>query len=62
MRPVVFAALVFGVFFGGMQLAKLSGYWHSNVDQSELVDRIERGLEGPEYDHVGRPAPDRSAH
>lgn len=61
-RPVVFAALVLGVFFGGMQLAKLSGYWHSNVDQSELVDRIERGLDGPEYDHVGRPAPDRSAH
>ncbi len=55
-RPVVFAGLVLGVFFGGIQLAKLSGYWNSNVNQAELVDRVSRGLEGPEYDHVGRPS------
>jgi len=59
-RPVVFAALVLGLFYGGTQLAKISGYWESNVDQSELVDRISHGLTGPEYDHVGRPAPNRS--
>lgn len=59
-RPVVFAVLVLAVFYGGIQLARLSGYWRSNVDQVELVDRIHRGLEGPEYDHVGRPSSDHS--
>ncbi len=55
-RPVVFAVLVLGIFYGGIQLARLSGYWRSNIDQSELVDRINRGLDGPDYDHVGRPS------
>jgi polyferredoxin len=55
-RPAVFAVLVMGVFYGGIQVAKLSGYWNSQVDQSELVDRVRQGLEGPEYDHVGRPS------
>lgn len=58
-RPAVFAALVLGLFYGGMQVAKISGYWESNVEQSELVDRVNQGLDGPEYDHVGRPAPNR---
>ncbi len=55
-RPAVFALLVVGVFYGGIQVAKLSGKWNSQVDQAELVDRVQRGLEGPEYDHVGRPS------
>ncbi len=54
-RPVVFAMLVLGLFYGGMQVARISGVWESNIDQEELVDRINRGLTGPEYDHVGRP-------
>ncbi len=55
-RPVVFAVLVLALFYGGIQMARLSGYWRSNIDQSELVDRVERGLDGPDYDHVGRPS------
>ena len=55
-QPVVFVALVLGLFYGGIQIARLSGYWNSEINQSELVDRIEKGLEGPEYDHVGRPS------
>ncbi len=55
-QPVVFALLVLGLFYGGIQIARLSGYWRSEINQSELVDRIEKGLEGPEYDHVGRPS------
>ncbi len=58
-KPVVFAVLVLGLFYGGIQIARISGYWRSNVSQAELVDRIEKGLEGPEYDHVGRPPSDK---
>lgn len=55
-RPVVFAMLVLALFYGGIQLARLGGIWRGNTDQRELVERVQRGLEGPEYDHVGRPA------
>ncbi len=55
-RPAVFAVLVVVLFYGGIQTARLSGRWRSDVDQRELVDRVRRGLDGPEYDHVGRPA------
>lgn len=55
-RPVVFAVLVAGLFYGGIQAARLGGVWRGTTDQRELAERVRRGLEGPEYDHVGRPA------
>ena len=58
-RPVVFAVLVLGLFYGGIQLARLSGYWRSDVPRAELVERVRRGLEGPEYGHTGQPGYDR---
>jgi polyferredoxin len=59
-RPAVFAALVVVLFYGGIQAARLAGVWRGNTDQRELVDRVRLGLDGPEYDHVGRP-PSRPA-
>lgn len=55
-RPAVFAVLVLVLFFGGIQTARLAGVWRSTTDQRELVERVRQGLDGPEYDHVGRPA------
>ena len=56
LRPAVFAVLVVGLFYGGIQTARLAGAWRSRIDQRELAGRVREGLEGPEYDHVGRPA------
>jgi len=55
-RPAVFAVLVVTLFYGGIQAARLGGLWRGDTDQRELVERVRRGLDGPEYDHVGRPA------
>lgn len=54
-RPAVFAVLVAGLFYGGIQVARLAGTWRGTTDQRELVERVRRGMTGPEYDHVGRP-------
>ncbi len=55
MRPAVFAVLVAGLFYGGIQVARLAGVWRGQTDQRELVERVRNGMAGPEYDHVGRP-------
>ncbi len=60
LRPLVFAVLVVGLFYGGIQTARLAGRWRGTTDQRELVERVRRGLDGPEYDHIGRPAPHRA--
>jgi polyferredoxin len=52
--PPVFAALVVAVFFGGIGVAKLAGRWESQISHEELRDRVQRGLDGPEYGHFGR--------
>jgi polyferredoxin len=54
-RPAIFAVLVVVLFYGGIQTARLAGVWRGTTDQRELVERVRRGLSGPEYDHVGRP-------
>jgi polyferredoxin len=53
-RPVVFAVLVAGLFYGGIGIAKIAGRWKSNVSQEELMMRVQKGLDGPEYGHFGR--------
>ncbi len=53
-RPAVFAVLVVTVFFGGIGVAKLAGRWESEISHEELRDRVQRGLDGPEYGHFGR--------
>ncbi len=54
-KPVVFAILLAGIFYGGIQVAKITNRWDSSISQEELVDRVEKGLNGPKYDHIGRP-------
>jgi polyferredoxin len=53
-RPAAFAALVVALFFGGIGVAKATGRWHSELGDEELRDRVQRGLDGPEYGHFGR--------
>ena len=54
LRPAVFAVLVVGLFYGGIQAARLAGVWESSVSQQELMMRVQQGLDGPEYGHFGR--------
>ncbi|MGE5233822.1 MAG: 4Fe-4S binding protein [Acidobacteriota bacterium] len=51
MRPVVAAALVLLVFFGGIAAARLTGYWHNNVPDREYLERVPN-LDSPEYEHI----------
>ncbi len=61
-KPAVFAMLLAGIFYGGIQIAKISGHWDSAINQEELVDRVEKGLNGPQYDHIGRPETESPPH
>jgi hypothetical protein len=38
------------VFYGGIQAAKLSGYWDSSVTNAEYQQRI-REIDAPKYHH-----------
>jgi polyferredoxin len=50
-RPVAFAAIVAGLFFGGILLAKVSGDWQTSVGHDEYTQRVKE-LDGPGYDHL----------
>ncbi len=52
--PIAFAILLLSLFYGGIGVAKMAGRWESNVSQHELQERVQRGLNGPEYGHFGR--------
>ena len=52
--------LVAGLFYGGIETAKMAGVWQGTTDQRELVERVRRGMTGSEYDHVGRPQTDEA--
>ena len=58
-RPVVFAALVAGLFYGGIAVAKGARFWQSSVPPREMLQRV-RQLDDPRYDHLRGQAPDRS--
>lgn len=49
-RPAVFAAMVFGLFYGGIQVAKLSGYWATDITNEEYRRRIAE-IDAPKYHH-----------
>lgn len=60
-RPVVFAALVAGLFFGGIGAAKMARFWQSSVPPQEMLQRLQE-LDDPRYDHLrGRIPADRPA-
>jgi NAD-dependent dihydropyrimidine dehydrogenase PreA subunit len=50
-RPAVFAVLVLTLFYGGIQLAKLSGYWNTGISQDEYRRRIAE-IDAPKYHHA----------
>lgn len=50
-RPAAFAALVVLLFFGGIQVAKVSGYWHSDMSDQEYLRRVQE-IDSPKYFHA----------
>ncbi len=51
LRPAIAAALVVGLFFGGIAWARWSGHWHTSVSDREYLQRIHH-LDEPQYEHV----------
>jgi NAD-dependent dihydropyrimidine dehydrogenase PreA subunit len=49
-RPAVFAALVVGVFAGGVLLARATGHWRNTITSDEYEHRI-RTIDSPAYAH-----------
>jgi ferredoxin len=49
-RPVVFAALVVGVFASGVLLARATGHWRNAITNDEYEQRI-RTIDSPAYAH-----------
>jgi hypothetical protein len=49
-RPAAFAALVVGVFVGGVLLARASGHWRNSLTTEEYGRRI-RSIDSPAYAH-----------
>lgn len=49
-RPAVFALLVLTLFYGGIQVARLSGYWASDITNQEYQRRIHE-IDAPKYSH-----------
>ncbi len=50
-RPTAFAALVLVLFFGGIQTAKLAGFWKTEITDQEYVRRVQE-IESPKYFHA----------
>jgi len=49
-RPAAFAALVVGVFVGGVLLARSVGHWRNPISNEEYAGRI-RAIDSPAYAH-----------
>jgi polyferredoxin len=49
--PTVYALLVAGLFFGGIGLAKLAGYWRNQITSEEYLRRTSE-INGPQYTHI----------
>jgi NAD-dependent dihydropyrimidine dehydrogenase PreA subunit len=49
-RPAAFAALVVGVFVGGVLLARAAGHWRNPISNEEYGGRI-RAIDSPAYAH-----------
>jgi len=57
LRPAVFAVLVVTLFFGGIGLAKLAGYWRSEITTTEYMRRVQE-IDHPKYHHARGQVPD----
>ena len=56
-RPVVFAAAVLLVFFGGIGVAKLAARWRTEITQEEFLLRVQE-LDSPKYYHARGQVPE----
>lgn len=57
-RPAAFAALVVGLFVGGVLLARATGTWHNAITDEEYARRI-RTIDSPAYAHDRGRVPSR---
>jgi NAD-dependent dihydropyrimidine dehydrogenase PreA subunit len=57
-RPAAFAALVVGLFVGGVLLARATGTWHNALTDVEYAHRI-RTIDSPAYAHDKGRVPSR---
>ena len=52
LSPKVFAIALFILFWGGIGIAQMTGYWQSDIPRHELQYRVQKGLDDPvEYGH-----------
>jgi NAD-dependent dihydropyrimidine dehydrogenase PreA subunit len=58
-RPAAFAALVLGVFLGGVALARATGHWRNPITDQEYARRI-RAIDSPAYAHDKGRVPSRA--
>jgi len=49
-RPTVFAGLVVALFYGGIQVAKIAGYWKTEITNEEFARRVGE-IDDPKYHH-----------
>ena len=56
-RPVVFALLVVALFYGGIEVAKRSGFWRTEITPSEFQRRFHE-INDPKYSHFRGQVPD----
>jgi len=56
-RPLLFALLVAGLFFGGIGLARRAGVWRTEITPAEYQRRI-REIDQPKYHHARGNVPD----
>lgn len=56
-RPVVFATLLALVFYGGIGVAKLAGFWESSVTPEEYRRRVQE-IDAPQYNHFRGQVPE----
>lgn len=59
-RPAVFAALVVGLFFGGIAVAKFAGYWQNGIGTEEYRRRVGE-IDSPKYQHAQGQVPEYGA-
>lgn len=51
LSPALYAALLFGLFFGGIGVARLAGYWRTEITAAEYQRRIAE-IDNPRYSHA----------
>ncbi len=59
-RPAIFAVLVFALFFGGIEVARLARFWRSGISDQEYLHRVQE-IDSPKYSHFEGQVPDYGA-